>query len=257
MELPTRIRWRRFSPWLAILLTATIGAATILLTALWQPGAVVVAGDSPGGVGSVVGIFQGPQHCAECHPAEFHAWAGTTHAQASFDPIFQTALQGVEQRGECLACHTTGYNAQTGRFATAGVTCEACHGPYRSDHPGESMEIATADALCGSCHRSTVAEWRGSNHGQAGIACVACHAVHSQQTHMQTNSDALCAGCHTVDAQDALHHSHQAAAVGCITCHVARPPTEDASAKVSGMAETGHSFQASPGACVNCHPDQP
>ncbi|MEZ4770978.1 MAG: cytochrome c3 family protein [Caldilineales bacterium] len=72
--------------------------------------------------------------------------------------------------------------------------------PYRDDHPGQSMEIATVDDLCGTCHRSTVAEWRTSNHGQAGIACVACHEVHSQKTHMQTDSDALCAGCHERDA---------------------------------------------------------
>lgn len=245
------------SPWMAILLTAIIGIATILLTALWQPRAVALGDDSPGGVGSVLGFYQGPQHCAECHPSEFHAWAGTTHAQASFDPIFQTYLRGVEQRGECLACHTTGYNAQTGRFATAGVSCEACHGPYRSDHPGQSMEIATADELCGSCHRGTVAEWRASQHGQAGIACVACHEVHTQKTHMRTNSDALCAGCHVRDAQDDLHQQHQAEAVGCIACHLARPEGDDAGSKVSGMAETGHSFQASPAVCTTCHAEQP
>lgn len=256
MEISRKTRWRRRSPWLAILLTAVIGAATILLTAFLQPGTVVVAGNLLGGVGSVVGAYQGPQQCAECHPSEFHSWAGTTHAQASFDPIFQSYLQGVENQGECFTCHTTGYSAQTGRFVMAGVTCESCHGPYRDDHPGQSMEIATADDLCGTCHRSTVAEWRASNHGQAGIACVACHEVHSQKTHMQTNSDALCAGCHVRDAQDSLHQTHRSATVGCISCHVARPEF-DAGAAVSGMAETGHSFDASPAVCIACHADQP
>lgn len=256
MNIPAKTRWRRLSPWMAILLTALIGSATILLTALLQPGAVVVADDSLGGVGSVVGTFQGPQHCAECHPSEFYSWAGTTHAQASFDPIFQAYLQGADNQGECFACHTTGYNAQTGQFVTAGVTCESCHGPYRDEHPGQSMEIATADELCGTCHKSTVAEWRTSNHGQAGIACVACHEVHTQKMHMQTNSDALCAGCHVRDAQDSLHQAHQSASVGCISCHVARPDF-DAGAAVSGMAETGHSFDAEPGVCVDCHTDQP
>ncbi|MEZ4771511.1 MAG: multiheme c-type cytochrome [Caldilineales bacterium] len=247
-------RWSRLSPWIAILLTALIGAATILLTAALQPGTAAVAGNPQGGVSSVAGAYQGPQHCAECHPSEFYSWAGTTHANASFDPIFQAYLQSVDQQGECFACHTTGYDAQTGQFVTAGVTCESCHGPYRDDHPGQSMEIATADDLCGTCHRSTVAEWRTSNHGQAGIACVACHEVHSQKTHMQTDSDALCAGCHERDAQDDLHQTHHAAAIGCIRCHVARPEF-DAGAAVSGMAETGHSFAAAPGICADCHPD--
>ncbi|MCB0204130.1 MAG: hypothetical protein H6649_00650 [Caldilineae bacterium] len=256
MEIPAKPRWSRLSPWIAILLTAVIGAATILLTAALQPGAMAVAGEPLGGIGSMLGTYQGPQHCAECHPSEFYSWAGTTHAQASFDPVFQTYLQSVEQPGECFACHTTGYNAQTGQFVTAGVTCESCHGPYRDDHPGQSMEIATADELCGTCHRSTVAEWRTSNHGQAGIACVACHEVHSQKTHMQTHSDALCAGCHVRDAQDALHQAHLTANVGCISCHVARPEFDVGSA-VSGMAETGHSFEAAPGVCVECHVDGP
>jgi hypothetical protein len=236
---------------MAILLTAIIGIASLMLTVLWQPGASAVV------PGVMAGGFQGPQHCAECHAPEFNAWAGTTHAQASFDPIFQAYLQDVEQQGECFACHTTGYNAQTGQFVNAGVTCEACHGPYRADHPGQSMQIATADELCGTCHRSTVVEWRTSNHGQAGIACVACHAVHSQKTHMPSSNDALCVGCHTLDAQNALHNVHQVAAVGCISCHVVRLELEDASTKVSGMAETGHSFQATPEVCADCHPAEP
>ena len=252
MNVPGKPRWRRLSPWMAILLTALIGATTILLTVFLQPRAVVVAGELLGN--NQAGGYQGPQHCAECHPAEFNSWAGTTHAQASFDPIFQSYLQSVEQQGECFACHTTGYNAQTGQFVTAGVTCESCHGPYRADHPGQSMEIATADELCGTCHRSTVAEWRTSNHGKAGIACVACHEVHSQKIHMQSQSGALCVGCHVSEAQDSLHQTHQSANVGCISCHVARPAF-DAGAAVSGMAETGHSFNAEPGVCVECHAD--
>ena len=43
----------------------------------------------------------------------------------------------------------------------AGVTCEACHGPYREGHPEESMVIATSEDLCGICHPAFYADVRG------------------------------------------------------------------------------------------------
>ena len=85
----------------------------------------------------------------------------TVHTNASFDPIFQVYLQGVEEPGECFACHTMGYNAITGQFMLAGVTCEACHGPYREGHPEESMVIATSEDLCGICDPAFHADVRG------------------------------------------------------------------------------------------------
>jgi predicted CXXCH cytochrome family protein len=244
---------RRFSPWLAFGLSFIILACTISLTLLWPSGnSALVEGSIIGGIATVLGDYQGPQQCAECHAAEFHAWSGTTHAQASFDPVFQVYLQQAEQPGECFACHTTGYNAATGQFVMAGVTCEACHGPYRTEHPGESMRMATAVDLCGACHRSTLAEWQSSRHGQAGITCVACHEVHTQKTRAAVATDALCAGCHQDRTQDAIHKDHKAANVRCVACHVARPVDSQESA-VSGHAITGHSFTVAAGTCNGCH----
>ena len=140
-----------------------------------------------------------------------------------FDPIFQEYMQQAEEPGECFACHTTGYNAVTGQFVMAGVTCEACHGPYRSEHPGQSMAMAKSDQLCGTCHKSTVSEWRSSRHGQAGIACVACHEMHTQKTRTDITTDALCAGCHQETTQDQVHQTHKQSNVRCVDCHLARP----------------------------------
>ncbi len=225
----------------------------VSLTLLWPSGnSALEKGVPKGGIAAFLGNYGGPQQCAECHAAEFYAWSGTTHARATFDPVFQVYLQQAEQPGECFACHTTGYNATTGQFVTAGVTCEACHGPYRSDHPGQSMRMATTAELCGACHRSTLAEWQTSRHGQAGIACVACHEVHTQQTRAAVTTGALCAGCHQESTGNALHEQHKAAAITCATCHVARP-TDGAASAVSGRAITGHDFIVVARTCDGCH----
>jgi predicted CXXCH cytochrome family protein len=69
----------------------------------------------------------------------------------------------------CAACHTTGYNAERGRWEDAGVQCEACHGPASihverakdagrnpSDEELASIRSAIYTApdpqVCGQCH---------------------------------------------------------------------------------------------------------
>jgi hypothetical protein len=245
------------SPWLALLLSATILVTSITLTVMASSGQAGVGAPLPDAMelGSLAPGFRGPQHCAECHPSEFYDWSGTTHAKASFDPIFREFLHEAQEPGECFACHATGYNAVTGQFVMAGVTCEACHGPYRDSHPGQSMEMAASQELCGSCHTSTLLEWEASLHGQAGIACVACHAVHTQQTHVAATADALCSGCHEQSTRDDMHLAHKGENVRCISCHLSRPEDKAAQA-VSGHAVTGHSFIANHDVCADCHQDQ-
>jgi hypothetical protein len=246
------------SPWLALLLSASILTTTITLTVMASSGQAGVGAPLPDAIdlSSLAPGFRGPQHCAECHPSEFYDWSGTTHARASFDPIFREFLQDAQEPGECFACHATGYNAVTGQFVMAGVTCEACHGPYRDSHPGQSMQMAASQDLCGSCHKSTLAEWEASSHGQAGIACVGCHAVHTQKTHVAATADALCAGCHEQSTRDDMHMAHKEENIRCISCHLSRP-ADKAALAVSGHAVTGHSFAVATDVCADCHEDQP
>lgn len=61
----------------------------------------------------------------------------------------------------CAGCHTTGFNPSLGQYASAGITCEACHGPGRAHarsgnpsdivHPGKIAESRRA-MICLSCH---------------------------------------------------------------------------------------------------------
>jgi predicted CXXCH cytochrome family protein len=239
--------------WLALAASLLIVTCTIAATLLWtsESRALDFTGDVT--LSSPPGDYYSPYHCRECHVAEFQAWSGTSHADASFDPIFQVYLQQVAEPGECFSCHTTGYNSTTGRFVLAGVTCEACHGPYREGHPGESMTIATSEDFCGTCHTSTLGEWASSRHGGAGVTCTACHEVHTQKTRSAETTNALCTGCHQDPTQNAVHTVHGAADVRCTDCHIGRP-SDDVSVAVSGKALTGHGFAVFVTTCSDCHP---
>jgi len=244
---------RRQSYWLALAVSFLISTCAISLTLLWPASSLALDEQLQGGAFPIPSAYQSPQHCRQCHAAEFQAWSSTTHAQASFDPIFQVYLQRAEKPGECFACHTTGYNTMTGQFVLAGVTCEACHGPYRPGHPEESMTVARSEELCGTCHANTLQEWSSSRHGQVGVTCVDCHEVHTQRTRVAAATNALCAACHANHTQDATHSVHSQAGVRCIDCHLARP-SNDVQAVMKGRAVTGHSFTVALSTCDDCHP---
>jgi hypothetical protein len=240
------------SHWLAVAVSFLVLASSIFLTLLRPPGSLAFENEKTGSTFSIFGKYQSPQRCRECHESEFRAWSNTTHANASFDPVFQVHLQQAEEPGECFACHTTGYSAITGQFVLAGVTCEACHGPYRVGHPQESMIIAASEELCGACHPSTLLEWAASRHGKVGVTCVACHEVHTQKTRVAANTNALCASCHQVRTQDFTHTMHGAADIHCVDCHLARS-RDDVGGAVSGRAVTAHSFAVFVSTCNDCH----
>jgi hypothetical protein len=243
---------RKRSPWLALAGSLLAVAGTFVATLLWPSGTrASFAKDATTG-GNLSATYQSPRHCRECHTDEFDAWLGTTHADASFDPIFQVFLQGAQRPGECYACHTTGYDSVTGQFALAGVTCEACHGPYREGHSVETMMIASAEELCGTCHTGTLAEWASSRHGKAEVTCTACHEVHSQRTHSADNTNALCAGCHQDQLLDPTHSLHNGSGVHCIDCHLAYAAGIERAAS-KGSTETGHAFSVLVNTCDDCH----
>lgn len=239
--------------WLALAGSFFILASTIALTLLWPAESQALNATNENNLFPLAGDYQSPYRCRECHATEFQAWSGTPHAKASFDPIFQTFLLREERPGECFSCHATGYDYTTGQFVLAGVTCEACHGPYRADHPEKSMTIAASKDLCGTCHTSTLAEWTSSRHGKAGITCTACHEVHTQKTRSPEHTNTLCADCHQDRIQDSTHAIHSKAGIQCIECHVARP-SDNASNAMGGNAVTGHVFVVSASTCSQCHP---
>jgi hypothetical protein len=245
---------REKSPWLALSVALLIALASILATMIWSAESRALNPEQPvANIGLASGDYSSPQQCRECHEEQFAAWSNTTHANASFDPVFQVALEQAAEPGECFACHTTGYDTTTGHFMLSGVTCEACHGPYRPEHPEESMTIAGSEELCGTCHTNTLAEWRSSLHYDRGVTCTACHEVHTQKTRASDSTNTLCANCHPDQIQDGDHSVHLDAGVYCVECHMAQPESGAADG-VKSRTPTGHAFAVYVDACDDCHP---
>ncbi len=213
--------------------------------------------------GPVESTYAGPEECAQCHVAEAADWQDAPHASAQ-DTIAQ-ALElacsgpGPAQECECLTCHTTNYDPAAGTFAHSGVTCEACHGPYVSDHPASGvMLLDPSSEPCRDCHVNTHTEWLDSPHAEANVPCVGCHQSHSQE--LRVDESDLCVSCHREERQDSVHLAHSGEGIECVTCHVPSDHSDDpaeltAIALVSGSPTAPeHGFRVSASAgCVDCH----
>jgi predicted CXXCH cytochrome family protein len=234
--------------WLVFCFVFSICAITGALLAVTHP---VTAAPATGPAQQVAG-YAGSQSCAQCHQDIHSAWQGTRHAQAFTAPIFQRDWTQLGSQVSCLECHTTGYDTATGKYAEAGVTCEACHGPFQPDHPNQPMPITPNADLCGKCHKTTTDEWRASVHGQQGIQCEACHNPHSQ-TPKAASVTELCTTCHKDRGTSFTHSTHANAGLECSNCHMfTSPRTND---PIQGLVPTGHTFTVGSDACIACHQD--
>jgi predicted CXXCH cytochrome family protein len=196
--------------------------------------------------------YAGSQSCAQCHENIHTEWQNTRHAQAFSAPIFQRDWTEQGSQVSCLECHTTGYDPVTGKYTEAGVTCEACHGPFQPNHPEAPMPITPNADLCGTCHKTTTDEWRASAHGQNGIQCQACHDPHTQ-TPKADSITSLCTSCHQDRGTSFTHSTHANAGLECSNCHMfTSPRTSD---PILGLVPTGHTFTVGSDACIACHQD--
>jgi len=110
---------------------------------------------------SAAPFFQGPGKCADCHKDETAVWQQTKHAM-SFKDIHRdpkakdiiAAAGGdsnMRRNDVCSACHytMTQTDASAKPTATAGPSCESCHGassdwfPIHNDFGGANATVAT------------------------------------------------------------------------------------------------------------------
>ena len=125
--------------------------------------------------------YAGVDKCKKCHKTQYESWVKTKHAGAFADASKKPEGVTVDpevckmdeksitflKTGEaikCLACHTTGYDEKTGKYAAEGVTCEACHGggaDFATVPIMKNKEKALAAGLviptestCRRCHRT-------------------------------------------------------------------------------------------------------
>lgn len=190
--------------------------------------------------------------CKECHLDVATEWTTSPHANAYSDPVFQERWAGLGSPADCLSCHTTNFQASTNTFHAEGVSCEACHGQVNADHPPSVVQARGDAEFCGTCHTTTLHEWRLTSHSTAGIGCTACHNPHNQMALFE-NPDQLCINCHSEDMERYLEDTHVQKEIGCVDCHALVIPPDPV--PVDGIVPTGHTFTITPATCVACHTD--
>jgi len=190
--------------------------------------------------------------CAECHLDVADSWSQSPHAHAFDDPVFQEWWQGRGEPGDCLLCHTTGYQETGGAYLAEGVSCEGCHGPSKADHPPAIIPVKADTEYCGGCHTTTLSEWRLTGHAASDVGCMACHDPHSQKPLFEVADD-MCLNCHEEDMGAYLEDTHVQKGIGCVDCHALVIPPE--TPPEDGIVPTGHTFTISPATCVACHTD--
>ncbi len=112
--------------------------------------------------------FVGAETCRACHRKTVEFWETTKHAKA-FDSLLHDLKPNVAFDAECVSCHTTGFEYNSGWQSPsltpylAGNQCENCHGPG-SKHALEpdndkfrevmsvTIEQADKNQLCSHCH---------------------------------------------------------------------------------------------------------
>ena len=118
--------------------------------------------------GAVGATFAGADACKSCHANTFARWASTKHAHA-FEALEKDPKPNTIFDAECIACHTTGFEYNSGwksPAATAflkGNQCENCHGPgsRHAENPDQpefrslmhlTADLADKNRLCLRCH---------------------------------------------------------------------------------------------------------
>lgn len=180
-------------------------------------------------------------------------WQTGAHARAMDSASFRAAWEEVGELEDCLACHSTGFDLDTGGMTAPNVTCQACHQKIGDqDHPPAMMTVDAEADRCGECHTDTFAEWQISRHGQRGIACASCHESHSQAPRIQPPSE-LCHQCHGQRFEDMAHSSHAGAELTCTECHMPSNPASELVGGMGGVSTHGHTFSVGSQTCAQCH----
>ncbi len=191
-----------------------------------------------------------PDDCQECHESIQQHWEESAHGQAIADPVFQEAWQAEGSPVECLACHTTGFNAETGTWDEDGIACAACHqmDENSSHHPEQVMPTDISSRACGTCHIDTHAEWELSQHGKGEMSCIRCHNPHT--TELKTSSvQELCIACHNEESYFFEFTAHASKGLLCTDCHLRVNDTDLG----EGHGQRMHTFEVDLHTCNQCH----
>ena len=193
----------------------------------------------------------GSDDCGDCHEAVSTQWENSVHGHASVAETFLAAWTEQDNPPDCLRCHTTGYNAETGSYQKEGVACETCHPSNPEEHPQKIMQTDISSRLCGQCHVDTFAEWETSQHGQEELTCARCHNPHSNELRLGSMQD-TCRTCHKEETHFFTFTAHAEEGLLCTDCHLQTKsePLGD------GHSQHSHTFSIGSDTCTVCHNDE-
>jgi len=189
--------------------------------------------------------------CQSCHEPITDLWENSSHSHASAKSSFLSAWREAESPPECLACHTTGFDAATGTYETEGVACQVCHPSEPEEHPQKIMYTDTSSRLCGTCHIETFDQMHDSIHDQEGMACVRCHNPHDNGLRAGGVQDA-CRSCHRDETHFYNFTDHAAEGLLCTDCHMQLAEGEMG----EGHGRRLHTFTVGSDACGECHSEE-
>jgi len=194
------------------------------------------------------------ENCSECHEIIRTHWTESEHGKATSDPAFQKAWQEAGKPNECLTCHTTGFDAETGTWQEDGVACATCHSPIPTNHPEDIMPTDISSRLCGTCHLETHEEWSDSTHAQEDLSCVRCHNPHTTELRAADTQE-LCSACHNDEVHFFEYTIHAQEGVTCMDCHLQVTGGNSVSdAQMSeGHGARHHTFMVGMDTCATCH----
>ena len=210
--------------------------------------------------------------CQGCHgPGHIH------QDEKNPEVISFTKMSPKESSAACLRCHEKTMSPahwKRTEHAKADLACVSCH----QIHTDTDVSLGHADkkkdarapffvakvdpkamlkadeaTLCGSCHQSSVAEFRGANHHpvpEGRLACSDCHSAHPSKE-SKVNHDSLkgkCVTCHTEKAGPFVFEHDPVAGFtgnGCQECH--RPHGTNNPKLLNSVTR---------GLCAQCHTDK-
>lgn len=189
--------------------------------------------------------------CSECHGSVVENWEVSSHGTAIDNPVFQESWLEEGQPSECLSCHTTNYDPESGTWVAEGVTCASCHEGQTGPHPETAMPTDSSSRMCGRCHIDTHSEWLESAHGEGGLACVRCHNPHTTELRAGNMVD-VCSSCHSEESFFYGSTAHAQQDLSCTDCHlkVSESPMGD------GHGRREHSFAVDLETCNQCHGEE-
>jgi hypothetical protein len=188
--------------------------------------------------------------CQDCHEPITALWEGSTHSQASAESVFLSAWREAGSPTECLACHTTGFDFDSGTYETEGVSCQVCHPSAPDEHPQKIMFTDTSSKLCGRCHVDTFNQLTDSVHGQEGMDCIRCHNPHDNGLRAG-GVENTCYACHREETHFYSFTGHGMEGLLCTDCHLQLAE----GTMGEGHGRRLHTFTVGQETCTECHSD--